>query len=327
MCLDLESGFLLLSTSQPILPSLYAFDFAALTDSSVAESPNGGIISSAIAKAGKDSARQGQENVSLLQHSAINRTSPASTQFTFTCESQVPGTYRGDLSGLPPPGYIPGKGPAMSHGMGTMNDQGAGRHDALPKGGSQGSAGRQRRTRKSIDRELEEQARQRRAKTRENRRRNPVPIEEEWVCDFCIYESIWGEPPAAIIRAYEERERRERIAEMNKKRRLEQVKARSRKSKKQPKNGGGKTGNVAKTHHEVPEHGAHEAVHDDVGSEVDDATSEEYVDESFHPLDEVDDGDLSPIPGDVHKYTHNGFGDDGGGGLDRGGNEIHGPPK
>lgn len=301
----------------------------ALTSFLTAENPAGGIISSAIAKAGKDPNQQGQENVSLLQHSAINRTSPASAQFTFTCESQVPGTYRGDLSsGLPPPGYIPGnvKQPAMPHGLGSMNEQGPGRHDTLPKGGSQGSGRRQRRTRKSVNRELEDQARQRRAKTQEDRRRNPVPLEEEWVCDFCIYESIWGEPPAAIIRAYEERERRERIAEMNKKRRLEQVKARSRKGKKAAKNPGGKAGNVAKAHHDVPEHDAHAAVHEDVGSEVDDVTSEEYADESFHPLDEVDEDDLSPIQGDVHRYVHNGTGGGGGGGVDRRG-EIPEPVK
>ena len=213
----------------------------------------------------------------------------------------------------------------MPHGTGAMNDQGGGRHDTLPKGGSQGSAGRQRRTRKSIDRELEDQARQRRAKTQQSRRRYPVPLEEEWVCDFCIYESIWGEPPVAIIRAYEERERRERIAEMNKKRRLEQVKARSRKGKKQPKNANGKAGSPAKSHHDAHEHDAHAAVHEDVGSEVDDVTSEEYVDDSFHPLDDVDDGDLSPIPGD-HNYTHNGFGNDGGRGVGRG-REIQVPVK
>lgn len=301
----------------------------ALTSHLAAENPAGGIISSAIAKAGKDPDQQGQENVSLLQHSAINRTSPASAQFTFTCESQVPGTYRGDLSsGLPPPGYIPGnvKQPAIPHGLGSMNEQGAGRHDTLPKGGSQGSGRRQRRTRKSVNRELEDQARQRRAKTQETRRRNPVPLEEEWVCDFCIYESIWGEPPAAIIRAYEERERRERIAEMNKKRRLEQVKARSRKGKKAAKTPGGKAGNVAKAHHDVPEHDAHAAVHEDVGSEVDDITSEEYADESFHPLDDVDEGDLSPIQGDVHRYVHNGIGGAGGGVVDRRG-EIPEPVK
>lgn len=221
------------------------------------------------------------------------------------------------------PGNV--KQPGIPHGMGGMTDQG--HHDTLPKGGSQGSAGRRRRTRKSIDRELEEQARQRRAKTRENRRRNPVPLEEEWVCDFCIYESIWGEPPAAIIRAYEERERRERIAEMNKKRRLEQVKARSRKSKKQAKGTGNKSGNAAKAHHDIHEHDAHAAVHEDVGSEVDDVTSEEYVDESFHPLDEVDVGELSPISGDVHDYTHIGFGIDGGGGVGRRGSEMHVPAK
>lgn len=299
----------------------------ALTSFLTAENPAGGIISSAIAKAGKDPNQQGQENISLLQHFAINRTSPASAQFTFTCESQVPGTYRGDLSsGLPPPGYIPGnvKQPAMHHGLGSMNEHGAGRHDTIPKGGSQGSGRRQRRTRKSVNRELEDQARQRRAKTQENRRRNPVPLEEEWVCDFCIYESIWGEPPAAIIRAYEERERRERIAEMNKKRRLEQVKARSRKGKKAAKNPGGKASNVAKAHHDVPEHDAHAAVHEDVGSEVDDVTSKEYADESFHPLDEVDEGDLSPIQGQVHRYVHN-AGGGGGGGVCRG--EIPEPVK
>ncbi|SPN99830.1 uncharacterized protein DNG_02682 [Cephalotrichum gorgonifer] len=302
-----------------------------------AETPVRGIISSAIAKAGKDSTQQGQENISLLQHSAINRSSPASAQFTFTCESQVPGTYRGDLaSGHAPPGYIPAnmKQPAMVHGLNTMNGQGPGHRDVSPTGASHGSVGRRRKNRKSINRDLNEQARQRRAKTRENRRRNPTPPEDEWVCDFCIYESIWGEPPVALIRSYEERERRERIAEMNKKRRLEQVKARSRKGKKPAKNPGGKSGNGTKPHHDGPEHDTHAAVHEDVGSELDDVTSEEYADESFHPLDEVDDGELSPIRHDINNHARDGNrgrggvgDDDGAGGVGRRGDEIQGPPK
>ncbi|KAL6409414.1 hypothetical protein AUP68_05788 [Ilyonectria robusta] len=53
-----------------------------------------GIISNAIANAEK-LRPQGQENVSLLQqHSSAEKATPASTQFTFTCDSQVPGTVQ-----------------------------------------------------------------------------------------------------------------------------------------------------------------------------------------------------------------------------------------
>lgn len=58
------------------------------------ERPGYGIISNAIANAEK-LPPQGQENVSLLQqHPAVNKTTPASSQFTFTCDSQVPGTVQ-----------------------------------------------------------------------------------------------------------------------------------------------------------------------------------------------------------------------------------------
>lgn len=57
------------------------------------EHEGSGIISNAIANAEK-LRPQGQENVSLLQqHSSANKT-PTSTQFTFTCDSQVPGTVQ-----------------------------------------------------------------------------------------------------------------------------------------------------------------------------------------------------------------------------------------
>jgi hypothetical protein len=53
-----------------------------------------GIITNAIANAGKHPL-PGQENVSLLQqYSSSNKSTPASTQFTFTCDSQVPGTVQ-----------------------------------------------------------------------------------------------------------------------------------------------------------------------------------------------------------------------------------------
>ena len=59
-----------------------------------AESP--GIISRSIANAnaekGPITPARGQENVSLLEQQASKKASPASAQFTFTCDSQVPGT-------------------------------------------------------------------------------------------------------------------------------------------------------------------------------------------------------------------------------------------
>lgn len=58
------------------------------------EQEGSGIISNAIANAEK-LRPQGQENVSLLQqHSTATKSTPASTQFTFTCDSQVPGTIQ-----------------------------------------------------------------------------------------------------------------------------------------------------------------------------------------------------------------------------------------
>lgn len=192
----------------------------------------------------------------------------------------------------------------------------ASHHDDLPRGPG-AAAARRKKNRKAIDRELEEQARQRRIKTRENRRRNPVPLEEEWVCDFCIYERIWGKP-TALIRIYEERERRERIAEMNKKRRLEQVKARSRKNKKQPKNTNGKAGagSVAKAQ-DIGEHDVRSGRQGDIGSEDDDGTSEEYADESFGPLEDVDEGGPAFFDNDAHhdaRLAYNYRASNGGGG-------------
>lgn len=59
------------------------------------ENLRGGIISNAIANAEKHPKLQDQANVSLLQqHNASNKTRPASTQFTFTCDSQVPGSLQ-----------------------------------------------------------------------------------------------------------------------------------------------------------------------------------------------------------------------------------------
>jgi hypothetical protein len=201
---------------------------------------NQGIISTAIAKAEKNSVPEGQENVSLLdQYSA--KSAPTSGQFTFTCESQVPGTRwphpDSAMSNPPPPGYA-------ANGKQQQPPSLASRI-TVPKGGvpahtpdidrdesSESAASRERQTRQQINRELRKQARDRRLQTEERYRRAPPKDEEYYVCDLCMYEKIFHEPPRYLIQKFEEKVRQERIEEERRRQRLEKARARGRKGKK-----------------------------------------------------------------------------------------------
>lgn len=66
-----------------------------------------------------------------------------------------------------------------------------------------------------------------------------------WICEFCEYESIYGEPPRALIRQYEIKDRAERKKLAEKRRLLEKAKAKSRKGRKGKKGGGGNSNNAA----------------------------------------------------------------------------------
>ncbi|KHN98854.1 uncharacterized protein MAM_03316 [Metarhizium album ARSEF 1941] len=189
-------------------------------------SDSGGIISSAIANAGK--LPQGQENVSLLQqHSSTPKSTPTSAQFTFTCDSQVPGTVQwpGNASRDDTVEQDPGMQSNGSPNNSTSNDV------------SQGATSRQasqsfRRTRPQLDRELKMAARHRRQIAAEKFEENPPKPEDMWICEFCEYERIFGQPPKVLIRAFEIKDRRHRREEADRKRLLEKAKAKSRKSKK-----------------------------------------------------------------------------------------------
>lgn len=69
----------------------------------------------------------------------------------------------------------------------------------------------------------------------DNYYRNPPKLADDWVCEFCEYERIFGEPPRVLIRDYEMKDRRHRQEEAERKRLLEKAKAKSRKSKKSGK--------------------------------------------------------------------------------------------
>ena len=73
---------------------------------------------------------------------------------------------------------------------------------------------------------------------------NPPKLDDIWICEFCEYERIFGEPPRALIREYELKDRRARQEEADRKRLLEKAKAKGRKAKKNVK-GPSKGGNAA----------------------------------------------------------------------------------
>ncbi|KAH7175495.1 hypothetical protein EDB81DRAFT_7578 [Dactylonectria macrodidyma] len=190
-----------------------------------------GIISNAIANAEK-LRPQGQENVSLLQqHSSTEKTTPASTQFTFTCDSQVPGTVQ-----------WPGHSTKQSTGTQATSNMAPGAngssstaHQGSSKAASGGSGNSGRRARRRLNRELDAASRHRRDAAADRYFNNQVKPTDIWICEFCEYERIFGEPPRALIRDYEIKDRRHRQEEADRKRLLEKAKAKSRKGRKNPK--------------------------------------------------------------------------------------------
>ncbi|RCI16610.1 hypothetical protein L249_2900 [Ophiocordyceps polyrhachis-furcata BCC 54312] len=198
---------------------------------------NSGIISNAIANAER-MASQGHEKVSLLQqHSAAVKNTPASTQFTFTCDSHVPGTVQW-------PGH-PSK-----YNMGSQQSSCNSANNDSSKAG--GADARQSRTksRRHLERELKAAARQRRRKASDLK--HSLKAEDVWICEFCEYERIFGVAPRALIRDYEIKDRRLRQEEADRKRLLEKAKAKSRKGRKAARSGNRAGQGASHTTDQVP---------------------------------------------------------------------------
>lgn len=92
-----------------------------------------------------------------------------------------------------------------------------------------------KKTRKRLNKELALAAKHRREDTFYANQRNPPKDEDVWICEFCEYEAIFGQPPSALIRKYELRDRRERKQAAERQRLLEKAKMKSRKGKKSGK--------------------------------------------------------------------------------------------
>jgi len=75
-------------------------------------------------------------------------------------------------------------------------------------------------------------ARQRREAQKWRNENQPVAKEDQWMCEYCEYEQIFGEPPVALIRQYEMKDRKNRKLEAERRRLLEKAKTKGRKGKK-----------------------------------------------------------------------------------------------
>jgi hypothetical protein len=217
------------------------------------ESP--GIISRSIANANAEKSpitpSRGQENISLLQQQAAKKSSPASTQFTFTCDSQVLGT-------VPWPGQSstttlnPSSAPSRMSTQATQTSpsipaslsvpnavaqakQGLAASQQVPNPQKQGQpqvAPPKKTKRRSTGKEYLIAARERRRQQEFRNYHHPPNPADIWICEFCEYERIFGTPPEALIRQYESKDRRIRKQEAERKRLLEKAKQKGRKGKK-----------------------------------------------------------------------------------------------
>jgi hypothetical protein len=211
-----------------------------------AESP--GIISRSIANANAEKSpitpARGQENISLLQQQASKKSSPASTQFTFTCDSQVPGTVA-----WPGPSTTMHQSPA-ARGLSTQATQTSPNMPVAPHSAekvkqglaasqqapnaqkqSQAPAEPSKKPRRQAGKEYLIAARQRRHAQQFKNYHNPPAPEDIWICEFCEYERIFGSPPRALIRQYEIKDKHAKRQEAEKRRLLEKAKMKGRKKK------------------------------------------------------------------------------------------------
>ncbi|OAP61412.1 hypothetical protein AYL99_03615 [Fonsecaea erecta] len=209
------------------------------------ESKDQGIISAAIANATallRKPLGKGQENVGVLDQQV--KQAHTSSQFTFTCESEAKGVTFPEQS-LYSPGYaqrnnLAPPAPGATHqkvstqatqtspGVVPPNTQPA---PAAPTAANANAQGKKPRRRRADVYALA--AKQRKLQQEYNNLQHPPAPEDIWICEFCEYESIFGEPPHALIRQYEIKDRKERRRLAEKRRLLEKAKLKGRKGKKQ----------------------------------------------------------------------------------------------
>ncbi|EKG15059.1 hypothetical protein MPH_07742 [Macrophomina phaseolina MS6] len=292
-----------------------------------------GIISTAIANAtaaGHTSQQdKGKENVSLLQQEAA-KTTPQKTQFTFTCGSpnqpswpSQNGAYPNATDARAPPPAPSSTGPPSasriplptqpnrstngtqtSPQMNGAQQPVATGQPASPPGpnAQQGAPQQPKKPRRRPEKIYAMAARRRRLQQEYTNYHHPPSRDEIWICEFCEYEDIFGEPPRALIQQYEIKDRKEQKRMAEKRRLLEKAKMKGRKGKKAAKNS--KNGATASNQHSqqqhAPQHGYDHQIHPDGTVEGhDEYFEDDYDDGVVHPDGDADvDGGYVPPPAD-----------------------------
>ncbi|KAI9657376.1 MAG: hypothetical protein M1821_003057 [Bathelium mastoideum] len=277
-----------------------------------------GIISAAIANAagqGPLTPAKGKENVSLLSQQNAQSSTPQKKEFTFTCESDTsnkivwPGQNGAFATQSAAPGsYIPNSHTNMPKhqprgGVAAQSTQTQASHQANPQqaaaaNGQQVPHPEPARPRRSASKEYALQARQRQQRQQYNNWLNQTKREDIWVCEFCEYESIFGQAPKALIRQYEARDRAARKQEEERKRLLEKAKMKGRKGKKSGKN----AKNAAANQQAQSNSQRYEEPLDDIPL-PEGQQGEDYYD------DEFDDEPLAPAPPSTARGGHANSGD------------------
>lgn len=189
--------------------------------------------------------------------------------------------------------------------------------DSSVRGEAPQSITSERKNRRRAARDLQIHARKRREETARQNWLHPQKPEEQWICEFCEYERIFGYPPVALIRQYEIKDRKLRQQEEERRRVWEKAKARSRKGKK------GKTSNksnninnvhaqTADAHHAPPMINSHSQ---DTQSEVFD--EDEYEEDGNYDLESDEPAMLVPVQKNHPRFSGHGpeGGTPGGGGM------------
>lgn len=243
--------------------------------------------------------------MSLLQQQLSAKRSPATTQFTFTCDSQVPGTFawpgsdrRGGVqTHLPPTGRLAdenwSRGPqAAQVSQSAAPPQTA---DIVPQSsnpitsGQNQAAATQKSSRRSAAKEYMAAAKARRRQTQLYNKRHPPKPEEIWICHFCEYESIFGHPPEALVRQYEIKDRKQRQLEQQRRAQWERMKKGKHKGKKNGKLPA-KVNNAAQDPQQpTGTHGAPMNSNYSQGTQSEEYYDDEdyYEDEDYEPEDEI----------------------------------------
>ena len=143
-----------------------------------------------------------------------------------------------------------------------------------------------KKSRRPLHKQYALAARNRRTRQELHNYKNPPKEEDVWICEFCEYESIFHEPPRALIRQYEAKDRLERKRLAEKQRLLEKAKMKGRKGKK-----GNKKNSNAATHTQQPAQKPRygQQAMDQIAVQHQGTQSEEYI------LDDYKD-DPIPVP-------------------------------